>query len=79
MTDTALASLAETVQFNCHVSDARHGADDSLCVYLMKMREYYRWEKHLPFGAALGREEVGDWLAAREQLWEEWKGRSSGP
>jgi hypothetical protein len=45
----------------------------------MKMREYYRWEKHLPFGAALGRDEVGDWLAAREQLWEELEGAELRP
>jgi len=71
MTDPALKSLAEAVQHNCNVSDARHGADYSLCVYLMKMREYYRWEKHLPYGACLERDQVGNWLAAREQLWEE--------
>jgi hypothetical protein len=70
MTDPALASLAETVQYNCHISDARHGGDYSLCVYLMKMREYYRWEKHLPFGASLEHDRVGDWLTEREQLWE---------
>jgi hypothetical protein len=66
----AVSELAEAVQYNCHVSDARHGSDDSLCVYLMKMREYFRWEKKLPFGAALEREQVGEWLQAREQLWE---------
>ena len=71
MTDAALHALAETVQYNCNISDARHGADYSLCVYLMKMREYYRWEKHLPYGAALERDQVGDWLQARERLWEE--------
>jgi hypothetical protein len=74
MTDPALKSLAETVQHNCNISDARHGADYSLCVYLMKMREYYRWEKHLPYGVALERDQVGDWLAAREQLWEDLEG-----
>jgi hypothetical protein len=74
MTDPALQSLAETVQHNCNISDARHGADYSLCVYLMKMREYYRWEKHLPYGASLERDQVGNWLAAREQLWEELEG-----
>jgi hypothetical protein len=71
MPNPSVSALAETVQYNCHVSDARHGADDSLCVYLMKMREYFRWEKHLPYGASLEREQVGEWLQAREQLWEE--------
>lgn len=79
MTDPALKSLAEVVQHNCNISDARHGADYSLCVYLMKMREYYRWEKHLPYGVALERDLVGDWLAAREQLWEDLEGEDLKP
>jgi hypothetical protein len=66
-----LNELAQAVQYNCNISDARHGADYSLCVYLMKMREYYRWEKRLPYGAMLEKDRVGDWLSAREQLWEE--------
>ena len=79
MTDRALELLAETVQYNCHVSDARHGADDSLCIYLMKMREYYRWEKGLPYGASLERDQVGDWLADRERLWEALEGAELKP
>jgi len=71
MNSESVRELAETVQRNCHISDARHGADFSLCVYLMKMREYYRWEKRLPYGTALRNDQVGDWLAARERLWEE--------
>ncbi|NEX21154.1 hypothetical protein G3480_12660 [Thiorhodococcus mannitoliphagus] len=71
MTNSALNHLAETVQYNCNISDARHGADYSLCIYLMKMREYFRWEQRLPFGAPLERQQVGEWLQAREQLWEQ--------
>lgn len=74
MSEPILESLTEIVQHNCNISDARHGADYSLCVYLMKMREYYRWEKHLPYGVVLERQQVGDWLAAREQLWEDLEG-----
>jgi hypothetical protein len=59
------------VQRNCHISDARHGADYSLCVYLMKMREYFRWEMKLSFDTKLGKDQVGSWLQAREQMWEE--------
>ncbi|CRI66719.1 conserved hypothetical protein [Thiocapsa sp. KS1] len=79
MPNPAVSDLAEAVQYNCHISDARYGADDSLCVYLMKMREYFRWEKHLPYGASLEREQVGEWLQAREQLWEELEGAELRP
>lgn len=70
MHSETLREFTTGVQHNCHVSDAHHGADYSLCAYLMKMREYYRWEKQLPYGATLRKEQVGAWLAAREQLWE---------
>ena len=79
MTDPVLQSLADTVQYNCNISDARYGADYSLCVYLMKMREYFRWEKHLPFGMALEKDQVGNWLAEREQLWEDLEGAELRP
>jgi hypothetical protein len=42
-----------------------------MCTFLMKMREYYRWEKRLPYGARLPKEDVGNWLAEREQLWDD--------
>jgi len=71
MNNQTIRELVQAVQHNCDISDARHGGDYSLCVYLMKMREYYRWEKQLPYGAALEKDQVGDWLQAREQLWEE--------
>ena len=71
MTTSQIADLARAVQHNCDISDARHGADYSLCVYLMKMREYYRWEQRLPYGAALQKDLVGGWLERREALWEQ--------
>lgn len=71
MNEQSFRQLAQAVQRNCHISDARHGADYSLCVYLMKMREYFRWEMKLPFGATLVKDQVQSWLQAREQMWEE--------
>lgn len=71
MNEGSLKHLTETVQYNCHVSDARHATDYPLCTYLMKMREYYRWERAIPLGAPLPRGEVADWLQARERLWED--------
>jgi hypothetical protein len=65
-----LTRLSATVQHNCHVSDARHARNYTLCTYLLKMREYYRWEQGYPFNASLPREELGDWITGREVLWE---------
>lgn len=63
-------ALVAQVQHNCHISDARHGTDYGLCTYLMKMREYYRWEQGLPYATPIDKDEVGDWLSRREALWD---------
>jgi hypothetical protein len=57
------------VQKNCHISDAHHASNFTLCVYLLKMREYYRWEKNYPFSISVSKEDLGSWLSEREQLW----------
>jgi hypothetical protein len=62
--------LKEVVQRNCDLSDARHARDYTLCVYLLKMREYYRWERGLPVTQPLKTGDLGDWVVARERLWE---------
>lgn len=59
------------VQYNCHVADARHGGELTMCTYLLKMREYFRWEKGAGIRESLPKEELGEWLMAREALWEE--------
>ncbi|MEN8177951.1 MAG: Sfum_1244 family protein [Pseudomonadota bacterium] len=67
--NTSLQQFCEAVQKNCHISDARQGADYGLCAYLMKMREYFRWEQGFGFADALPKDAVGDWLTEREALW----------
>lgn len=63
--------LCETVQKNCDISDAHHAANYTLCVYLLKMREYYRWENGFSYNDVLPKEDVGNWVQERERLWEE--------
>lgn len=63
--------LCETVQKNCDISDAHHAANYTLCVYLLKMREYYRWENGFSYNDILPKEDVGNWVQERESLWED--------
>lgn len=76
--------LAELVPFisavrrNCHITDARHARQMSMCNYLLEMREFYRWEQGLPFGVEPPHAEVGAWLSAREALWEDLDGEDFG-
>src|SRR3569833_1802245 len=65
-----LSALIDTVQKNCTIADARHARDMTMCTFLLEMREYYRWEKDIPSGARPPTDELGDWLNARESLWD---------
>lgn len=71
---TLISSLTKTVQHNCHIADASHAGDYTLCIYLLKMRELYRWEKEKTFSTVLANEVVGQWLRQREELWENLEG-----
>lgn len=62
--------LTAAVQQNCHISDARYARDYTLCIYLLKMREYYRWEKGIGYEDELPADDLGNWLHEREQLWQ---------
>jgi hypothetical protein len=74
-----LQALSLRVQRNCDIADARYAGNDTLCIYLLKMREFYRWMRRLPYSAALDREEVGDWVIRQERLWEDLEGKDLEP
>ena len=69
--DKQLQEIIDTVQYNCHIADARHAGDYTLCVYLLKMREMYRWEQGIDFKTMLTTDDVGDWLTMREGVWDD--------
>jgi len=64
-----MAGLVEAVQTNCHIADARSAADLPLCIYLLQMRELFRWEQGIATLQPLPREAVAQWLDEREALW----------
>ena len=66
-----LGPFIEAVQRNCHIADARHAREMTLCTYLLEMREFFRWEHSIPHDQAPPRAEVSRWIAQREGLWEE--------
>jgi len=65
-----MKDLAQQVQLNCHISDAQYAGNYTLCIYLLKMREFYRWESQLPFTKSIKNDDVGQWLTQREALWD---------
>lgn len=66
-----MKSLDQQVQQNCHISDAQYAGNYTLCIYLLKMREFYRWEEQLPFTKKLNNDDIGQWLTQRESLWDD--------
>jgi len=62
--------LIQSVQFNCDVSDARYARDATMCVYLLRMREFYRWHHDIALGVRLSLDDVGDWLTEVEERWD---------
>ena len=64
------SQLVQSVQRNCHIADARHAREATLCNYLLEMRELYRWEREIPLDGPLPRQELGGWISAREALWD---------
>ncbi|MDH5189669.1 MAG: hypothetical protein OEW89_00285 [Gammaproteobacteria bacterium] len=65
-----LQELVKTVQHNCAISDAQYAGNYSMCTFLLKMREYYRWEQKIPLSGKIPRDDVGSWMVHREQSWE---------
>ncbi len=59
------------VQHNCHIADARHAREMSMCNYLLGMRELYIWEHEFPLSRPLVKADMSNWLVQREMFWED--------
>ena len=66
-----LDELKDAVQRNCDIADAHHAQDYTLCIYLLKMREYFRWELDLSLQENPQQEMLSRWIRAREALWDD--------
>jgi hypothetical protein len=71
--------LVHAVQKNCHISDAQYAGNYTMCTYLLKMREYYRWEHDIPLSSPIPKDDIGSWLVEREQHWEDLENNNFTP
>lgn len=62
--------LRQSVQFNCDLSDREFAADYSICIYLIRMREYYRWAHGIAPNESLDQDRLMEWVSATEARWE---------
>ncbi len=65
------SKLISQVQHNCDISDANHAGNYTLCIYLLKMREYYRWIHGLDFSDNFESAEMSQWLRNKEDIWDQ--------
>ncbi|MFV2061076.1 MAG: Sfum_1244 family protein [Gammaproteobacteria bacterium] len=69
MTNTFnIKPILSNIQYNCNIADAKYAGNFTLCIYLLKMREYFRWEKGYGYSSNLPQSDVGQWLVKREAL-----------
>lgn len=66
-----IRQLSCNIQTNCDIADSEQAGEYTLCIYLLKMREYYRWEKNIGFNLPLPKQELGQWLTQKEAHWEQ--------
>jgi hypothetical protein len=62
--------LVTDIQNNCDITDARHARNMTMCIYLLEMRQYYRWEHDIPYSQSPPKSDLGSWLVKREQHWD---------
>jgi hypothetical protein len=74
-----IKKLTHAVRQNCHIADARHATNYTLCIYLLKMRELYRWEQGYSLEQALSGEVVGEWVKQREEYWQDLEDKAYSP
>ena len=74
-----IESLSAQIKHNCNISDARHWGYYSLCGLLLRLRELYRSEKGIPLWERMPQEDIGRWIASRENLWRELEDKELTP
>jgi len=58
--------LVSAIQRNCDISDAHHAGNATMCIYLLRMREHYKWQNGTPCGESFDHKLLGKWIEERE-------------
>ena len=67
--DFDLQQTRKAVQFNCDVADANFAGNYTMCTYLLKMRELYRWARSIDQAEKLQTSSVSEWVSEKEKYW----------
>jgi hypothetical protein len=63
--------IISQIKTNCNISDAHFWGNYSICGLLMRFRELFRNEKNMMPWEQISHKEITDWIAAKENLWQE--------
>jgi hypothetical protein len=63
--------LTRQVQRNCDIADAASGGVFSLCGFLLRLRDFYKWEHELLPWQEPEPATLLEWVEAREEMWAE--------
>ena len=69
----------DAVRHNCNVSDARDNGIYSICTLVLKLRNLYKWENGLEPWQEPDSPVLLDWIAAKEDFWEDMHGKTFQP
>jgi hypothetical protein len=61
--------LTQQVLKNCDISDAKHAGLYSICGLALRLRDLFKWEKHLDPWMEKDSAEILDWIGLKEELW----------
>jgi hypothetical protein len=64
-----ISAFARQVQNNCDISDASSGGVFSLCGFLLRLRDYYKWQHGLQPWEEPEPANLLEWIEAREEMW----------
>jgi len=64
------STFIQTVQHNCHISDARDNGIYSICTLVLKLRNLYKWEHGIEPWEEPESADLLDWIEARENFWQ---------
>jgi hypothetical protein len=65
-----VAQLTRQIQGNCDIADVNSGGLYSLCGFLLRLRDLYKWEHGLAPWQEPEPASLLEWVEARETLWE---------
>jgi hypothetical protein len=65
-----LTPLISRIRSNCELASSLQAGSYSLCGFLMRLRQLYKWEHSLPPWREPEPEAVLEWVAAQEGAWE---------